>query len=109
MEDVFKMVVGRKLITLANSIPRVIFLALQYVTNFVASVVFKLRTCLVSFLVQIVFFKGVALDVRSNVWPLLLGLVEYRDTAEVRKERKKERSVTFSQLTAKRYVAWHRK
>ena len=72
-----------------------------------ASVVFKLRTCPVSFLVQIVFFKGVALDVRSNVWPLLLGLVEYRDTSEVRKERKKERSVTFSQLTAKRYVAWY--
>lgn len=77
------------------------------VVSFMGSVVLQLGSFPILLSVQIVFFKGIALDVRSEVWPLLLGLVEYSDTAEVRKKRKEERSATFSQLTAKWYVKWH--
>lgn len=55
-----------------------------------------------------VFFKGVEPGIRKEVWPLLLGLVEYNSTAEARRTSKKERNGVFLQLTSKRYV-WHEK
>ena len=50
---------------------------------------------------QIIFFKGVSVECRAEVWPFLLHVYHWKSTRKEREQKRQELERKFEELQAK--------
>ena len=60
--------------------------------------------CMYVYCLQTVFFRGLHSSLRKELWPYLLGLIDFEITVRQKKEKSKQNQDVYKQINYKRYL-----